>query len=165
MRQVQHPPNTSLIQIEGVTTKEDTQFYLGKRVAYVCKAKREIQGSKVRVIWGQTGKERDDNAQPRVVLGAQSGDQCTQGRIHPQRGDVIVQHREHLHQLLHPFIPLHAAAFSASMGMLSCSTASTSVGTLHPVVPLHATVFSTLCAGEADRADPALDPKLIGIEV
>ena len=63
-------PNTSLIQIEGVATKEDAQFYLGKvrnypkdisffytlwtnqRVAYVYKAKKEIQGSKVRVIWG-----------------------------------------------------------------------------------------------------------------
>lgn len=65
-------PNTSLLQIEGVATKEDAQFYLGKvrrnldfggiskshtgplsqRVAYVYKAKREIAGSKVRVIWG-----------------------------------------------------------------------------------------------------------------
>jgi len=45
-------PNTSLIQIEGVATKEDAQFYLGKRVAYVYRAKREVQGSKVRVIWG-----------------------------------------------------------------------------------------------------------------
>ncbi|KAI0955410.1 60S ribosomal protein L33A [Taiwanofungus camphoratus] len=46
-------PNTSLIQIEGVATKEDAQFYLGKRIAYVYRAKREIQGSKVRVIWGR----------------------------------------------------------------------------------------------------------------
>ncbi|KAK2463124.1 hypothetical protein APHAL10511_004779 [Amanita phalloides] len=46
-------PNTSLLQIEGVATKEDAQFYLGKRVAYVYKAKREVQGSKVRVIWGR----------------------------------------------------------------------------------------------------------------
>ena len=64
-------PNTSLLQIEGVATKEDAQFYLGKvcrinvpqelrslnvwsmqRVAYVYRAKRAIQGSKVRVIWG-----------------------------------------------------------------------------------------------------------------
>jgi large subunit ribosomal protein L35Ae len=63
-------PNTSLIQIEGVATKEDAQFYLGKvcryisnnkemfaylfpkRVAFVYKAKREVQGSKIRVIWG-----------------------------------------------------------------------------------------------------------------
>ncbi|KAI0306047.1 60S ribosomal protein L33-A-like protein [Multifurca ochricompacta] len=46
-------PNTSLLQIEGVATKEDAQFYLGKRVAYVYRAKREIAGSKVRVIWGR----------------------------------------------------------------------------------------------------------------
>jgi hypothetical protein len=48
--------------------------------------------------------------------------------------------------------------------MLSCSTASTSVGSLHPVVPLHAAVFSALRAGEAERADSALDPELGGIE-
>ncbi|KAG6369086.1 ribosomal protein L35Ae-domain-containing protein [Boletus reticuloceps] len=46
-------PNTSLVQIEGVASKEDAQFYLGKRVAYVYRAKREIQGSKIRVIWGR----------------------------------------------------------------------------------------------------------------
>ncbi|KZS94526.1 60S ribosomal protein L33-A-like protein [Sistotremastrum niveocremeum HHB9708] len=46
-------PNTSLIQIEGVSSKEDAQFYLGKRVAYVYRAKKEIEGSKVRVIWGR----------------------------------------------------------------------------------------------------------------
>ncbi|KAI0642351.1 ribosomal protein L35Ae-domain-containing protein [Trametes meyenii] len=46
-------PNTSLLQIEGVANKEDAQFYLGKRVAYIYRAKREIQGSKVRVIWGR----------------------------------------------------------------------------------------------------------------
>ncbi len=45
-------PNTSLLQIEGVATKEDAQFYLGKRVAYVYKGKKEIQGSNIRVIWG-----------------------------------------------------------------------------------------------------------------
>ncbi|ORY08240.1 60S ribosomal protein L33-A-like protein [Basidiobolus meristosporus CBS 931.73] len=45
--------NTSLVQLENVSTKEDTQFYLGKRVAYVYRAKREINGSKVRVIWGR----------------------------------------------------------------------------------------------------------------
>lgn len=45
-------PNTSLVQIEGVANKEEAQFYLGKRVAFVYRAKREVQGSKVRVIWG-----------------------------------------------------------------------------------------------------------------
>ncbi|KAI0314598.1 60S ribosomal protein L33-A-like protein [Amylostereum chailletii] len=46
-------PNTSLLQIEGVANKEDAQFYLGKRVAYVYRAKTEVHGSKVRVIWGR----------------------------------------------------------------------------------------------------------------
>ncbi|RKO92974.1 ribosomal protein L35A, partial [Blyttiomyces helicus] len=45
--------HTALLQIEGVRTSTDTAFYLGKRVAYVYRAKREIDGSRVRVIWGR----------------------------------------------------------------------------------------------------------------
>jgi large subunit ribosomal protein L35Ae len=48
----QHP-NHSLIKIQGVATKEDTEFYLGKRVAYVYKAKTEKSGSKFRCVWGK----------------------------------------------------------------------------------------------------------------
>ena len=44
---------TSLVQLEGVKCKEDTDFYLGKRVAYVYRAKKEVNGSKIRVIWGK----------------------------------------------------------------------------------------------------------------
>ncbi|CAG8579055.1 1310_t:CDS:2, partial [Ambispora gerdemannii] len=46
-------PNTTLIRIEGVSTKEESQFYLGKHIAYVYRAKREKNGSKIRVIWGR----------------------------------------------------------------------------------------------------------------
>ncbi|PVU85360.1 hypothetical protein BB560_007055 [Smittium megazygosporum] len=45
--------SASLIQIEGVNSKKDTDYYLGKRIAYVYKGKREINGSKFRVIWGR----------------------------------------------------------------------------------------------------------------
>ncbi|KAF9117064.1 60S ribosomal protein L33A [Mortierella sp. AM989] len=46
-------PDISLIQIEGVKTIADTDFYLGKRVAFVYRAKREVNGSKIRCIWGR----------------------------------------------------------------------------------------------------------------
>ncbi|CAE8607544.1 unnamed protein product [Polarella glacialis] len=45
--------NTTLLKIDGVRTKEDTQFYVGKRVAYVYKAKKEVKNSKFRVMWGK----------------------------------------------------------------------------------------------------------------
>ena len=46
-------PGTSLIQIEGVQDPKAASFYLGKRIAYVYRAKREIRGSKIRVLWGK----------------------------------------------------------------------------------------------------------------
>ncbi|KAI9731492.1 MAG: 60S ribosomal protein L33B [Cirrosporium novae-zelandiae] len=46
-------PNTSLIKIEGVDDQNAATFYLGKRIAFVYRAKREVNGSKIRVIWGK----------------------------------------------------------------------------------------------------------------
>ncbi|CRG88253.1 60S ribosomal protein L33-A [Talaromyces islandicus] len=46
-------PNTSLVKIDGVDDVSAANFYLGKKVAFVYRAKREVQGSKIRVIWGK----------------------------------------------------------------------------------------------------------------
>lgn len=44
---------TSLLKICGVKDRHDTPFYLGKKVAYIYRATRKINGSKIRVIWGK----------------------------------------------------------------------------------------------------------------
>ncbi|KAI7874926.1 ribosomal protein L35Ae [Lichtheimia hyalospora FSU 10163] len=54
-------PNISLLKIEGVQTTDDARFYLGKRVAYVYYAKREKNGSKLRVIWGRIARAHGTN--------------------------------------------------------------------------------------------------------
>lgn len=54
-------PNVSLIKLEGVQTTQDAQFYLGKRVAYVYRAKTVKNGSKLRVIWGRIARTHGTN--------------------------------------------------------------------------------------------------------
>ncbi|KAJ1389173.1 Translation protein, beta-barrel domain superfamily [Sesbania bispinosa] len=46
-------PNTSLIQIEGVNSKEEVSWYSGKRMAYIYKAKVKQNGTHYRCIWGK----------------------------------------------------------------------------------------------------------------
>ena len=49
-------PNTSLVQIEGVNTKEEVTWYQGKRMAYIYKAKVKKNGSHYRCIWGKVSR-------------------------------------------------------------------------------------------------------------
>jgi len=54
-------PEDALVKIEGVQDKESTDFYLGKRVAYIYKAKRIVDGSRYRVIWGRVRRAHGSN--------------------------------------------------------------------------------------------------------
>merc|ERR1712206_30294 len=54
-------PNTSLIKIEGVANKDEAKFYLGKRIAYVYKASKEVRGTKIRCMWGKVTRVHGNN--------------------------------------------------------------------------------------------------------
>merc|ERR1711964_263258 len=45
--------STSLVKIQGVDDTESTEFYLGKKVLYMYRAKTQKSGSFMRTIWGK----------------------------------------------------------------------------------------------------------------
>ncbi|KAK5166228.1 60S ribosomal protein L33B [Saxophila tyrrhenica] len=61
-------PGTSLIEIEGVDNTKDATFYLGKRIAYVYRGKREIRGTKIRVIWGKVTRTHGEQTHQKAAV-------------------------------------------------------------------------------------------------
>lgn len=45
--------HTALLSLQHVTSKEDTPFYIGKRVAYIYRAPKTKLGQTKRIIWGR----------------------------------------------------------------------------------------------------------------
>ncbi|GAB7343828.1 hypothetical protein MBLNU457_1796t1 [Dothideomycetes sp. NU457] len=59
-------PNTSLVKIEGVDTPEGANFYLGKKIAFVYRASKEVRGTKIRAIWGKVTRTHGNSGAVRA---------------------------------------------------------------------------------------------------
>nr|AFR90233.1 L35a ribosomal protein [Sterkiella nova] len=51
----------ALLKVKGVNDKKDTDFYFGKRVAYIYKAKNTVNNTRFRTIWGKIAKAHGNN--------------------------------------------------------------------------------------------------------
>ncbi|KAA0162565.1 hypothetical protein FNF28_04658 [Cafeteria roenbergensis] len=58
--------HTSILRLEDVNSKEETEFYLGKRAAFIYKAKTLKNGSNYRVIWGKVVRAHGTNGAVRA---------------------------------------------------------------------------------------------------
>eukprot|EP01128_Nolandella_sp_AFSM9_P009625 TRINITY_DN6254_c0_g1_i1.p1 TRINITY_DN6254_c0_g1~~TRINITY_DN6254_c0_g1_i1.p1 ORF type:complete len:122 (+),score=9.86 TRINITY_DN6254_c0_g1_i1:52-366(+) len=58
---VKQYPQWSLIRVEGVVDRSQVKGYLGKRVAFIYRAQKEKNGSKIRVVWGKICKAHGNN--------------------------------------------------------------------------------------------------------
>eukprot|EP00029_Vermamoeba_vermiformis_P001057 TRINITY_DN1122_c0_g1_i1.p1 TRINITY_DN1122_c0_g1~~TRINITY_DN1122_c0_g1_i1.p1 ORF type:complete len:116 (+),score=40.91 TRINITY_DN1122_c0_g1_i1:60-407(+) len=64
--------DVSLLKLEGVHTKADTDFYMGKRVAFVYRARRTNKSgnnkkkSNIRVMWGKIVRHHGHNGTVRA---------------------------------------------------------------------------------------------------
>jgi large subunit ribosomal protein L35Ae len=74
--------NVSLIKIKGVDSKEDVDFYLGKRVAFVTKVESaDRHGNKFRVNWGKVCRAHGSNGVVRCRFRRNLAPQSIGGKV------------------------------------------------------------------------------------
>ena len=57
-----------LLRIQGVNDKKDTDYYLGKKVAYIYKAKTLKNNTRYRVRWGKVTMKHGNTGAVRAVF-------------------------------------------------------------------------------------------------
>lgn len=72
--------SVSLIKIKGVDSKADTDFYLGKKVAFITKASVN-NGTKYRVNWGKVCRAHGSNGVVRCRFSRDLPPQSIGGRV------------------------------------------------------------------------------------
>jgi len=82
-------PSQSLLKIQGVNDPKDTAFYLGKRVAYIYRAKKLVNDTNIRVIWGRVTKAHGNSgvvrARFRRNLPPHAFGACVRVMLYPSR--------------------------------------------------------------------------------
>ncbi len=75
--------SVSLIKIKGVDSKEETEFYLGKKVAFITKVSADggKNGNKFRVNWGKVCRAHGGNGVVRCRFSRDLPPQSIGGRV------------------------------------------------------------------------------------